>query len=251
MYSLGSTSAFQESNRKLGSSQRGGHTTKTAKAYIATVIVTAAAATAFALAHWRTEDPARFAMFLVLFLAAATLKCCVPGVAGTYSPIFFFSLLGSTTLSLPEVWVASGLAAMVATVYKPKYRPSFVKVCFNGANMALATAAGYAFVQHIIPGLEEQPVLLCLALGAAAFYVVNTGLVSIVVALTEQRSLSATWRNWCVGSLPYYVVGVLFTDATDPVAQVLAAMIVPSILIATYCYRWRDDMRAVSGSAIA
>ena len=84
--------------------------TKTAKAYIATVIVTGAMATAFALAHWRSDDPARFAMFLVLFLAAATLKCCVPGVAGTYSPIFFFALLGSTTLSLPEVWIAGGLS---------------------------------------------------------------------------------------------------------------------------------------------
>lgn len=225
--------------------------TKTAKTYIATVIATGAVATTFAVANWHSDDPARFAMFLVLFLAAATLKCCVPGVQGTYSPIFFFALLGATTLSLPEVWIASALAAMVATVYKPKHRPSLVKVLFNGANMALAAAAGYVFVQRTIPGLEEQPALLCLALGAAAFYLVNTGLVSIVVALTEQSSLSTAWRNWCVGSLPYYVVGVLLTDATDPVAQVLAAVIVPSILIATYCYRSREDMRAAGVSAIA
>jgi hypothetical protein len=49
--------------------------------------------------------------------------------------------------------------------------------------------------------------------------------------------------------LPYYVVGVLLTDATDPVAQVLAAVIVPSILLATYCYRSRDQMQAVSAIA--
>src|ERR1700676_273583 len=144
--------------------------TKTAKIYIATVIATGAAATVFASANWHSDDPARFAMFLVLFLAAATLKCSVPGVQGTYSPIFFFALLGSTTLSLPEVWIASAMAAMVGTIYKPRYRPSLVKVCFNGANMALAAAAGYVFVQRIIPGLEDQPILLCLALGAAAFY---------------------------------------------------------------------------------
>jgi hypothetical protein len=223
--------------------------TKTAKAYIATVILTGAAATVFAIAHWRSDDPTRFAVFLLLFLAAATLKCCVPGVAGTYSPVFFFALLGSTTLSLPEVWVASGLAAMVGTIYKPKYKPSFAKVCFNGANMALAAAAGYVFVQRMIPGSAEQPALFCQALGAAAFYVVNTGLVSVVVALTEHRSVSATWRKWCAGCLPYYVVGVLFTDATDPVAQVLAVIVVPSILLATCYYRSRDEMRAVSAIA--
>jgi hypothetical protein len=223
--------------------------TKTAKTYIGSVIVTGAAATAFALSHWRSDDPTRFAVFLLLFLAAATLKCRVPGVAGTYSPVFFFALLGSTTLSLPEVWMTSGLAAMVGTIYKPKYGPSLVKVLFNGANMAMATAAGYVFVQRMIPGLEEQPALLCLILGAAAFYVVNTSLVSAVLALTEQGSFAAAWKNWCAGCLPYYVVGVLLTDATEPVAQVLAAVIVPSILLATYCYRSRDEMQTVSAIA--
>jgi hypothetical protein len=105
------------------------------------------------------------------------------------------------------------------------------------------------FVQRLIPGSAEQPALLCLILGAAAFYVVNTGLVSIVLALTEHGSFSATWRNWCVGCLPYYVVGVLLTDATDPVAQVLAVVVVPSILLATYYYRSRDEMRTVGSIA--
>jgi hypothetical protein len=223
--------------------------TKTAKAYIASVIVIGAAATAFALAHWRSDDPTRFAIFLVLFLAAATLKCCVPGVTGTYSPVFFFALLGSTTLSLPEVWVAAALGGMVQTIYKPKYQPTLVKLCFNGANMALAAGAAYVFVQRIIPGLAEQPALLCMVLGAAAFYVVNTGLVSIVVALTEHSSFSAVWKNWCAGSLPYYVVGVLLTDATDPAAQVLAAVIIPIVLLATYCHRSRDEAQAAGAIA--
>src|SRR5579862_1175515 len=182
--------------------ETGGRMTNTAKTYIAAVILTGAAATAFALTHWQSDDVERFAMFLVLFVAAATLKCSVPGVAGTYSPVFFFALLGSTTLSLPEVWMASGLAAMVGTVYKPKYKPSLVKVCFNGANMALAAASAYVFVRRMIPGLEDQPELLCILLGAASFYLVNTGLVSTVVALTEQGSVSAIWKNWCAGSLP-------------------------------------------------
>jgi len=223
--------------------------TKTAKAYIASVIVTGALATSFAVAHWRSDDPTRFAVFLLLFLAAATLKCSVPGVTGTYSPVFFFALLGSTTLSLPEVWVAAALAGMVQTVYKPKYQPSLIKLFFNAANMAFASAAGYVFVQHLIPGLADQPALLCLMLGAAAFYAVNTGLVSVVMALTENTSLPVVWKSWCVGCLPYYVVGVLLTDATDPVAQVLAAVIIPSILLATYCYRSREETRAVSAIA--
>ena len=138
---------------------------------------------------------------------------------------------------------------MLGTVYQPKYRPSLIKVLFNGANMALSAAAGYVFVQRMIPGMGEQPALLCMLLGGAAFYVVNTSLVSTVLALTEHGTFSAAWKNWCVGCLPYYVVGVLFTDATDPVAQVLAAVIVPAILVATYCYRSRDEMQ-LSGAGL-
>jgi hypothetical protein len=223
--------------------------TKVAKTYIGTVILSGAVGTVLALAHWHPEDAARFTMFLVLFLAASTLKCCVPGVSGVYSPVFFFALLGSTTLSLSEVWVMSALAGMVQTIYKPKYKVSLVQVVFNGANIALASTAAYMFVRHLIPGLSEQATLLNLVLAAAAFYVVNTGLVSIVVALTEHSSVATIWKNWCVGCLPYYVVGVLLTDATDPAAQVLAAVIVPSILIATYCYRSRDEMRTVGAIA--
>src|SRR5579864_4961865 len=223
--------------------------TKTAKTYIASVIVTGVAATALAVANWHSDDPTRFAIFLVLFLAAATLKCCVPGVTGTYSPVFFFALLGSTTLSLPEVFVASALAGMVQTIYKPKYQPSFAKVFFNGANMALSAGAAYVFVQRMIPALAEQPALLCMMLGAAAFYVVNSGLIAAVLAITEHRAFCATLKTWCVGCLPYYVVGALLTDATDPVAQVLAAVIIPSILLATYCYRSRDQMGTLSAIA--
>jgi len=111
--------------------------------------------------------------------------------------------------------------------------------------MALATAAAYVFVQGVVPGLAERPALLRMLLGAAAFYVANTGLVTVVVALTEHSSFSAVWKNWCAGSLPYYVVGVLLTDATDPVAQVLAAVIIPIVLLATYCHRSQGEARAV------
>ena len=219
--------------------------TTLAKSYIATVITMGGALTAFALAHWRSDDPTRFVVFLALFLAAATLKCHVPGVKGHYSPVFFFALLGATALSLPEVVIASALAGIVQTIYRPKYRPSLVQTIFNGANIALSAAGAALFVQGLVPGFAEVPGIVTLLLGAALFYVVNTGLVSLVVALTENASLPEIWKNWCAGCLPYYVVGALLSDATDPVAQILAVLIIPSILLGAYCYRMRSEMLPV------
>jgi hypothetical protein len=86
--------------------------TAKAKAFIAAVITAGAATVAFALIHWRSDDLTRFFVYLLLFAAAATLKCRVPGVTGTYSPVFFFTLLGSATLSFSEVAVASSFNAL-------------------------------------------------------------------------------------------------------------------------------------------
>src|ERR1035438_158035 len=50
------------------------------------------------LLNWRSDSIVHYSVFLFLFIAAATLKCRVPGVTGTYSPVFFFALLGAATL---------------------------------------------------------------------------------------------------------------------------------------------------------
>jgi hypothetical protein len=72
---------------------------------------------------------------------------------------------------------------------------------------------------------------------ARAFSVVNTSVVSLVIAPTERSSFSAIWRSWCASCMPYYVVQVVLRDATDAAAQVLAIVVVPSSLLAAYYFR--------------
>jgi hypothetical protein len=212
--------------------------TKLARGYIAAVITTGVAALAFVLSHWQTDDPNKFAVFLLLFMASGTLKCIVPGVNGTFSPVFFFALIGCTSLSFSEVVTASALAAIVQCTYRMKNRPTLVKIAFNASNLALSTASAYAFVQGKIPALAGQAPIVGIILGAAVFYLVNTALVSTVVALAECGSLSAVWKGWCYGALPYYMVGVLITGAANPVVQALSLVTIPAILLATIYLRY-------------
>ena len=76
-----------------------------------------------ALLNWRSDSIVHYSVFLFLFIAAATLRCRVPRVTGTYSPVFFFALLGAATLSFSEVAVASALAGIVQSTFRPKRRP--------------------------------------------------------------------------------------------------------------------------------
>jgi len=177
-----------------------------------------------------------------LFVAAATLKCRVPGVAGTYSPVFFFALLGSATLSFSEVAVASALAGIVQSTFRMERRPSVIQVCFNAANLALSACAGYPIIQRQIPGLAEQPLMVSLILGASVVYFVNTALVSVVLTLVERGSLTKVWRHWCLGSLPYYIIGAMIVAATisaqNRVSTVATILIAPSIFLTTMYYRF-------------
>jgi hypothetical protein len=211
------------------------------KAYLGAVLAAGAATMAFAFGHWRSDDPVRFLVFLALFAFAAALKGRVPGITGTFSPVFFFSLLGSIILSFPELAVASALGGIVQCTFNQERRPSLIQVCFNAANLVLSTASGFVFIQRLLPGLVEQPRLLCFLLGACVFYLVNTGLVSVVLALVERGPITSIWNHWCLGSLPYYLVGALIVGAAVNAnsATTFAAVILISLpmLLATIYYR--------------
>jgi MASE9 protein len=212
-----------------------------AKSYLATVIVAGAAVLSYGLAHWRADDLDRFTVFLALFGIAATLKGKVPGVTGSYSPVFFFALLGSAMLSFGEVAVASALAGAVQCMVRQEHRPTLVRVAFNASNLVLSTAAGFVFIERLLPGLDKQPQLLCFLLGASVFYLVNTGLVSLALTLVEGGSLSNIWNHWCLGSLPFYLVGSLIVAATLSASSaatfVGVILVAPPMLLATIYYR--------------
>jgi hypothetical protein len=215
--------------------------TRFTQAYLYATIAAGMATLTLALAQWRSEDLVQFGVFLALFAIAATLNGKVPGVTGSYSPVFFFALLGSAMMSFAEVTVAAALAGVVQCVARRNVHPSAIRICFNAANLALSTASGFVFIQRLVPGLAAQPPLLCFLLGASVFYLVNTGLISVALALVEGGSLSSIWNHWCLGSLPYYLVGSLIVAATistnSAVTFVGILLVAPPMLLATIYYR--------------
>ena len=205
---------------------------------------------AFAATHLAIEDSFQSMVFLGLFVVAAVLKVRVPGIIGTYSPVFFFVLLGSHLLSLSEVVIAAGLAGIVQCTVNVLRRPSFMQVGFNAANMMLSAASAFAFIHRQIAMLAGQPLVIRLLLGASVYYFVNTALVSTVITVVEAKPLKSIWRNWCLGSLPYYVVGALIAGATITSQNQLTISVVllvcPPILLATVYYQYwlRAEVRS-------
>jgi surface polysaccharide O-acyltransferase-like enzyme len=149
-------------------------------------------------------------------------------------------------LSFSEVIVTFGVAGIVQSIFRAKRPPSFVQVCFNASNLALSAWAGLLIVQ----GLRQQPLTLALILAAALVYLLNTALVSVVLMLVERGSFGAIWKHWCLGSLPYYILGAIIVGAAVsagmPVSGVAALIVAPSILLSTLYYRfWLSSAKPV------
>lgn len=160
-----------------------------------------------ALWHWQSTDPTRFVCYLAVAILASSLKVQLPGIDGTMSVNFLFILLGAMELSLPETMVIGCAATLVQSVWHARNRLDPVKVLFNVFGM-MANASALCYVSyHWLDArvVADKPILLMVA--ALVFFLANTLPISVVIALTENKSSGKVWSECYFWSFPYYLVG--------------------------------------------
>jgi putative nucleotidyltransferase with HDIG domain len=110
---------------------------------------------------------------------------------------FFFGPVG-------PIAAEAGIAVMRAVRRDPT-----IKWSFDFGALSLAGAAA-AFTFDFFPGADEGALLLVGALAGAVYYVVNSGLLAIVMGLSEGRSPMVVWRERLAWMTPHYVAfGIL------------------------------------------
>jgi putative nucleotidyltransferase with HDIG domain len=180
---------------------------RSAKAFIAFVIVAGAFTLGHGLWNWSGADQARYLSYTIIALVASGMKVSLPSVPGTMSMNFVFVLIGISEFSLGETLVAGCLGALVQSLFYAKIRPKPVQLAFNFASVACSIEAAYT-VAHL-PNLQSG------LLTAATFFLTNTLFIAAVIALTESKNLWSVWRdyfwsfpNYLVGAAAAWVVGV-------------------------------------------
>ena len=177
------------------------------KLFVGVMASMGALSLAFALSHWQSADLARFACYLAVAILASGLKVQLPGIDGTMSVNFLFILLGVMELSLAETLVIGCTASLVQSVWQARNRLDPVKVVFNVVGM-MATASSLTYLTYQWLAAKygiSKPILLMLA--ALVFFLANTLPISVVIALTENKSSRKVWSECYFWSFPYYLVG--------------------------------------------
>lgn len=188
------------------SARRGPSLPVGAKIYVGIVFAGGATVLGFAVTHWDSEDLLKFICYLLIALLASSMKVRLPGMETTMSVHFLFVLLGALELSLPETLVIGSSGVLAQCVWKTKEPPQALKVSFNVSSSLIATWATFV-AYHISIGMLHNSLPLLLIVAAITYFVANTILVAIVIALSESRSVRHVWSETYFWSLPFYLVG--------------------------------------------
>ena len=214
---------------------------QSAKSFIVTVIALGGIFLIHSAVLWAGQ-PLLVTAYIIVAVLASMLKVRLPGIPGTFSANCLVTVLAIAQLNLPDLVFVSVACALVQSWWRTKNPPLAVQVAFNiGVFAVSGTASGwtYAALQQFAPTL---PAIAALAIASCVFFLINTGAVSVIMALVEDVSPMRIWRVWHVWSLPYYlinvVVAVLIMSLTPASILLAIALVVPLALAAFAVYQW-------------
>jgi len=177
------------------------------RVFIATMALAACCGFGVAFSHWQSSDPVKFTCYLIAALLASSLKVSLPGIEGTLSVNFLFTLLGILELSLPETLLI-GLASTLAQFYwKPARRVKLVQLVFNLSQVTVSSAVAYGAYQLVVVYVLHAPGPLALLAAAITHFACNTSAMSTIIGLTEDKPIPKVWTASYLWSFPYYMVG--------------------------------------------
>jgi diguanylate cyclase (GGDEF)-like protein/putative nucleotidyltransferase with HDIG domain len=161
---------------------------------------------------WIPVAEPRFLTYLLLALATSGMKVAFPGVQGSISVSFVFTMLSLIELTPPETLLLTVASAAAQSFWNAKFQVKPVRLLFNTTCLGLAVmAAEWAYHKPWFTNVPEGE-LLRLTLAGVAYFLVNYVPLGIVIALTEGQSIQTVIRSFCDWLFFYYLVGVSIAE---------------------------------------
>lgn len=169
--------------------------TTLAKVYIALMATIATAVLAIVVLRWSAANISFFALFFTLAMVASAMKIRLPGLKGNVSINFVFILVSMALFSFGETVLIGLGGALVQSLWRPQRPTKPPQVLFNSSCLMVSAAAAYWASRGLLAALNSNSVAALISVGASVYVVLNTGLVSLVISLAEQRPLKEVWHN--------------------------------------------------------
>ena len=180
------------------------------KSAVALVVLTVTAAVAmvgFEVWQHQPMNPTRLGLFLLFAAAASALRVKLPGMDSTMSVNLPYLLLAAAELSGLEVIAVALISALVQTM-RNRGPVRMVQLLFNACVIVNSSVLAH-YIFRVGPQ-ENSPAVLAIhmAMAAVGYCVLNTLLVSMIVAFTEPMRVTQAWDRIFLMTFPYYVLSM-------------------------------------------
>jgi hypothetical protein len=192
---------------------------KSAVTLVVLVVTAAIAMIGFEVWQHQPLSPMKLGLFLLFAAAASALRVKLPGMDSTMSVNLPYILLAAAELSGLEVVAVALVSALVQTL-RNRGPVRFVQLLFNAC--VIVNSSVLAHYMFRVGPQESSPAVLAIhmALAAVGYCVLNTLLVSMIVAFTEPMKVSQAWDRIFLMTFPYYVLSM----GTAVMASVISAL---------------------------
>ena len=178
-----------------------------ARVYIAGMALAAFGCLVLAFFHWQSTDQVKFICYMGAALLASSFKVSLPGIEGTLSMNFLFTLIGILEMSLPETLLIGLLSTLAQFYWKPARRLKLVQLTFNLSQVTVCGAASYGAYKLVSIYFLHGPGPLALLAAAITHFIVGTAAMSAIIGLTEEKPVVKVWTESYLWLFPYYLVG--------------------------------------------
>ncbi len=176
------------------------------------------------------------------------MKIRLPGFKTTISINFVFILIGIALFSFGETVLIGLSGALVQSLWNTQTRPNPVQVLFNAACLTVCTAAAFGASHGALAMLSLNSLAAMMVVGACAYVVLNTGLVSLIISSAEGRPLRELWSSCYEWTFPYFLVGAAvagLASAASLGTGLGVTMLVVPVMYFVYVYYRMHIVRAV------
>jgi len=178
-----------------------------ARAYIAGMAFTACGCFVLSFFYGHSTDRVKFVCYLTAALLASAFKVSLPGIEGTLSMNFLFTLVGVLEMSLPETLLIGLVSTLAQSYWKAARRLKLVQLVFNLSQVTICSAAAYGAYKLVSAYVLHGPGPLGLVAAAITHFLIGTAAMSTIIGLTEDKPISNVWSESYLWLFPYYMVG--------------------------------------------
>jgi len=171
--------------------------------------IIAVGATVFlsSILQWDCHDYARFATIAGLAIIASQVKVTIPGFVGSLTASLVLLFVSIVQLSLGETIAIATISVLVGQFWKPKSRPTPLKIFFNLGSLGISVSASYSTYHELVARVPGIGLPAILAATAAVYFFLNTLPVAFMLAYTTRERLFSIWRRSYLWAFAFYFAG--------------------------------------------